>query len=192
MADTGAILAGDGTNNLSVGTAAWSNAPNIALDDGSYASTALTTATTLYLQAFDFGFDALVPATATIDGVVVSIARNTVDGSGVADSSIRLVVGGSIVGTNKSAGAFWAFGGSDTTVNFGGSADTWGVALTAANVRASDFGAVLSATLTNDAALVDAVWITVYYTDGGGGGQPIAKRTATVPFLGGSLRQRNF
>jgi hypothetical protein len=45
---------------------------------------------------------------------------------------------------------------------------------------------------TYDRATDRGAKLTIDYTDPASGGQPIAKRIATIPFLGGSLRQRNF
>ena len=63
----------------------------------------------------------------------------------VIDRSIQLIVGGSIVGDNKSEGATWATSDTDTYVSFGGVADLWGNVLNESLVESSDFGVAIRA-----------------------------------------------
>jgi len=83
----------------------------------------------------------------------------------VADNIVKLVKGGSVVGTSQAVGTAW--GTTDATISYGGAASLWGTTLTAAEVNAADFGIVLSATVTSGLARVDAITLTVYYTISG-------------------------
>lgn len=173
MADTGAVSPGTLANDSAVGTSAWTNPSKASTNNESYAAvnTGASSVTTNYLKATNFDFST-IPSGATIDGITVSINRNTADGSGVQDSVIRLVVGGTVSGDNKSAGAFWTWNIMDTTVNFGGSSDTWGLSLSDTEVKSSDFGVVLSASVgAFESALVDHITMTVYYTATGWAGK---------------------
>src|SRR5437764_15416145 len=73
------------------------------------------------------------------DGSVSSATNNST--ALPSDTTVKLVVGGSVTGNNNSAGASW----SQTLgyVSFGSSSDTWGLSPTAAQINGSDFGLVL-------------------------------------------------
>lgn len=111
--------------------------------------TSITTGYSPYLFMGSFNFN--IPAGATILGVLVSIPKRNAAGGTVVDQSVRLVVGGTVVGTNEADGVPWSTSGYSTTL-YGGPADTFGVALTPAQVNAnglSGFGVVLSANVTD-------------------------------------------
>jgi hypothetical protein len=57
----------------------------------------------------------------------------------ITDSSIRLVVGGTTVGSNKASPLQW-FDSSIIVRTYGGASNLWGLAPTAAEIKASDFG----------------------------------------------------
>ena len=80
----------------------------------------------------------------------------------VADSVVKLVKAGAVVGDSKAASTKWP--SSDVSVDYGGSADLWGTTLTAAEVNASDFGVVLSAAVTGGTARVDRIAVTVFFS----------------------------
>lgn len=61
---------------------------------------------------------------------------------GVADHSIKLVVDGSAVGANKSAGAAWSE--VEGLVSFGAVDDLWEATLTAEKVKSSAFGVAVA------------------------------------------------
>jgi len=76
------------------------------------------------------------------DGVYTTTTPN----SGVPkDNSIKIVKGGTISGTDKSAGAVW---GGASYASFGGSADLWGLSWTVADINSSTFGVAISALTT--------------------------------------------
>lgn len=144
-----------------------------------------------YLNATTFGF--AVPAGSTIDGIVVEIERKAKYNSTyhyVDDGTVQLLVGGSRSGDNKAATAVkWPT--SDAVVDYGSASDLWGLTPTVDEVNASDFGVSIAAVIrseigkghTNNTAYVDFISITVYYTEGGGGG-------VSIPVVRHHLRQQ--
>lgn len=152
---------GTGADDATVGTVAWSGPGNITSSDNILSSaTTGGSAITHYLKGTNCSFS--VPATSFISGVVVEIERHLQGAGATTDSSIKLVKNGTIQGNDKSAGAGWP--GTDAYASFGSSSDTWGLSLTPADVNASDFGAVVSASINGLAqfAIVDHMRITVY------------------------------
>jgi hypothetical protein len=170
MSSQGPLNAGTVADDSSVGTVAWSNPTNAqGAADTVYATIAVNGPMTgHYLKATNFGFT--IPSGATINGVVVEFRRS--DSNGIlTDGTIKLVKGGVVSGTNKSAGATWPT--SDTWNSFGGTTDLWGLTLTDTDINSSTFGVVLSPTISGltsgfTPAQVDAIRITVYYTASGG------------------------
>ena len=167
-ADTsGPNFPGTGADVTGVGTVTWANPGNITANDNSYASASLNNSTTHYLQATNFGF--AIPTLATIDGITVVIGRyGTTDfGNDVRDNIVRLVQGGTIVGSNyATTGTDWP--STEGTATYGSATDLWGTTWTAAQINAANFGVVLSATSTNSrTAYVDYMQVTVAYTYGG-------------------------
>ena len=57
---------------------------------------------------------------------------------------VKLVVGGTVTGDNRVADNAAALPGTETLLDYGGAAVTWGASPTAAQVKASTFGCVLS------------------------------------------------
>lgn len=172
MASQGPLPAGSGANDATVGTLAWFLPTRIISSNNSYAVVSAATGTTNYLVSSSHGFT--IPTGATINGIVVEIERKR---SGpVNDSAVRIVKGGAISATNRSAGASWS--AADTLDSFGSSSDLWGETWTSSDINASNFGVALSATsLSLSDASVDLVQITVYYTPlvQGAGPSPITR-----------------
>ena len=161
MATSGPLGCGTGADDATVGTVAWSNPGNITADDISQASAMLNNETTHYLKATNFGH--AVPAGAIIQGVKYTVLHV---GSGVTDSAVRFVNAGTIGSTNKGTGTDWGL--SETTAEYGGSADTWDETLTATAINDSTTGVVISATHAGlGSASVDYVTSTVTYITGG-------------------------
>lgn len=179
MATQGPNIAGTGVDDSSVGTTTWINPGNITADDGSFATRVQGTvsadgAITHYLKGTNFGFS--IPTGATINGVLVEWKKKATTASGSSnrwvDKTVSLVKGGTVSGDNK----------ADTTTNwpttiayasYGGSSDLWGITLTDTDVNDSTFGVVLSGNPTvpsdtSNTGSVDAVRITITYTDAGG------------------------
>ncbi len=163
-------IVGTGANDASVGTAAWTNPGNITANEAAfsevYSSVYLVSlATSNYIKATSFSF--AIPVGATINGIIVTLERRDNQGTGlVLDATARLVKGGVISGDNKASTVGWD--GDFETINYGSSSDLWGLAWTAADINASNFGFVLNATqssaeLEGEAAL-DYISITVHCT----------------------------
>lgn len=159
-------FAGTGANDNSIGIAAWSQPTRITADDGLGAGGFPSDGeTTNYLKGANFGFT--IPPGATIDGVIVSIERRDSDGTDAAfDNSVKLVKGGTVSGNNKAdTGTAWP--SAYTVKTYGSSSDLWGLALTPADVNASDFGVVLAIDAIGadlSSTQVDYISITVHYT----------------------------
>ena len=152
---------GPGTlvNDPSFGTLAWNSPGNAAASDNAYAFMTPGGNPSQYLKASNFGFT--IPGAAVIDGIVVSVERRSSAGS-VFDARVRIVKGGVIGATDKSAGGFWPT--MDTVINYGSSTDLWGETWTAADINSAAFGFALSADDNIDTAAVDAISITVTYS----------------------------
>lgn len=191
MSSSGPNSPGTLADDAGVGTVTWSNPSNASASDNSRASEVAPSATSNshYLKATNFGFS----VSGTIDGVVVEIERSCSAGAGntVQDSVVKLVVGGSVVGTNKADTVTnWPATGSEAYKTYGSSSDLWGATIADTDVNASNFGVVISAhnqvvspkSITQ--AQIDHIRITVYYTAGGAAGQPTSKRFGGVPFMG--------
>lgn len=81
----------------------------------------------------------------------------------VADNIVKLVKGGAIGGTDRSASAHWGAAGAYQA--FGGAADLWGNSLTPADVNATDFGVAISAIVASGSqARIDHIRMTTYYS----------------------------
>ncbi len=157
MASEGPLSAGAGADDATVGTVLWGQAGRIVTSDN-LKTLASVAGTTHYLVSSAHGF--AIPTTATVDGIVAEFERNTT--GAVADSRVRIVKGGAIGATERSAGAAWAV--ADQYDSFGSSSDKWGETWTPADINASNFGVALSAVVASGFAQVDHVRITVYYT----------------------------
>jgi Secretion system C-terminal sorting domain len=99
-----------------------------------------------------YGFS--IPNGSTIGGVTASITRSAsglsltigiLSITGTVQDNVVQLAGTGAMSTNQASGAFW--GGSSTTVTYGSSSNTWGVALTPAIVSNPSFGLNLSANL---------------------------------------------
>jgi hypothetical protein len=123
------------------GAVSWTSPSNAQTSNNGYASLTYSgSGYSNWLTAVDT--TDLVPDGATITGIAIVIEK--ADSSGrVSDSSVKLIVGGSIVGTEHAAAGAWT--SADQTITYGGDGDLWGQTLTPAIVNASNFGAALSA-----------------------------------------------
>ncbi|MCJ7576549.1 MAG: PKD domain-containing protein, partial [Dehalococcoidia bacterium] len=158
-------------DDSSIGTVAWASVNNSLTQNNQYATASLVSKDqiTHYLKVTNFGF--AIPSGATIQGILVEVDRyGGASGLGneIFDSSIRLVKGGTIDGTDRSAGAVWPTSDTNTYASYGNSTDLWGLNWTPADINGSGFGAVISAvkgTSSRDmTAYVDHIRMTVYYT----------------------------
>lgn len=118
---------------------------------------------TSYLQAA--GLEKNVPDGVTINGIEVKIKKRGLAVPGVQDKSLMLVKGGVISSTDK-ADTVTDYPVTEGFVIAGGAADLWGLALTAADVNAGNFGAALSSKTTEAVSIpyIDVIQIAVHYT----------------------------
>jgi len=116
------------------------------------------------LNVYSFGFN--IPATATLLGITARVRRKQT-GTLVTSSVIRLLVGGTNTGDDKTdSGAAWATDWE--TKIYGGPADDWGGLISVAELNddnpATGFGMRIRATKdAADRAHVDSVQIGVTY-----------------------------
>jgi hypothetical protein len=159
-------FAGTGADDAAIGTVAWANPGNITANDGNYATATLTNAVSHYLKATSFGF--AIPTSATINGIAVTVRRNTAN-SLVFDSSVRLLKAGVLTGNEGSSRANWPIGTSDPA--YGAASDLWGATWTPADINGATFGVEFAALTGIGAgtvvANVDSIQVTVYYTPAG-------------------------
>jgi len=125
--------------NTASGTS-WTNATNAKNSDNLYATYNIAsrgTSNTLNLTNFSVG----IPSNAIVLGVLVNVERKASASGDIQMQTIKLIKGGSIVGTDQTS-SFGEpyFPSSDGTDNWGGSTNLWGTTLTAADVNASNFG----------------------------------------------------
>lgn len=178
MASQGPLSPGTLANEASFGTPTWSDPANAAAEDGSSATVIVGAGvSSQYLMATNFGFT--IPAGATIDGITVEIKKAEGDtGDDLTDSRVRIVKGGAIGTEDKSDVTEWPTTLAYTT--YGGAADLWGETWTYSDINDSGFGVVISAVSTPAAdGSIDHIRITVTYTAGAGGGQPLLVAAAS-------------
>jgi hypothetical protein len=150
------------------GATAWINPGNIAADDNVEAQVDLLgSGISEYLQGTNFSF--AIPTGATIEGIVVTIGRSS-SGNGtnpIQDHSVRLVKGGSLVGTDNAALTVkWPANHSEAARVYSPTDPLWGTTWTAEEINAADFGVALSVINPDTAArsaFVDYINITVSY-----------------------------
>jgi len=181
---TGWVIANAGSS-VSDGWTAWTNPTRVTADDASYATCAPPELdSTDWLRA-TFDLSALIPSGATINGVKARFQASR-GSSGPREVQVYLVVGGTQVGSNKSAGAILT--GTPTNYDRGGAADLWGTSITQAQAVATDFGFQIEFgddDSGSDTVSVDAMWINVHFTTGGNTGTgAITLGAATVSGTG--------
>jgi hypothetical protein len=149
-------------------TNSWSAATGVYSSDNSFASASLSAnGTSYYLIATGFGIT--LPQNAIINGIQVDVERSASPGiGGIIDNAIYLVKAANIQtsGANR-ADTLTTWGAAETTVSYGGPADLWGLAWSAAEVDAVGFGVAFSAKNTGgatDSARIDNIRITVFYS----------------------------
>lgn len=144
--------------------------------------TSLSTGYTPYL--FLYNFNPNVPAGATIVGVVLNLPKVNFGGGTVQDQSVKMVIGGSVTGSDQAAAGNWNNSGFTVSL-YGAPNSTWGTSVTAAQINAGGsggFGFVVSAdiTATGSGSIIpevgftppNAPTMTVYYKQSSGTGGP--------------------
>ena len=147
-------------DNASTGTVAWLSATNAEISNGLYATNVLTANTiSHYLVATNFGFN--LPSNAVISGIMASVLRKS-SGNMTTDRSIKIVKGGMIIGTEKSAGATWPTTAASAT--FGSATDLWGTVWSLADITNNNFGFAIAGTASKARVLsIDYMNLAVYY-----------------------------
>lgn len=160
-----------GVNNTFDGTEAWANPGNILSSNNAYATVTLvenlSNDVSNWLEGKTFGL--AVPTGATITGVVATVEGQKTGGSAGAVVRVRLSLAGTpLAVTEKIDGAGSYGSGSDVTVTYGSSSDSWNTVLTPANVNSSGFGVAvqLEASGTFGSSInfaIDHITVRVYY-----------------------------
>jgi len=164
-------------NDTSIGTIPWVNPGNAATSDNASATcTLFYDEKGNYLKATNFGF--AIPATATINGILVEFEKDIEQGSqwAIYDHAVRIVKGGVIGSTDRSLVSNWPY--SDTYVSHGSDSDLWGETWTPADINSNAFGVAISPTekyISEEIARIDHIRITVFYT------MPVGASTLTLP-----------
>ena len=166
MADTGLVTPATFTSvEHAAGDVAWSGAANAGASDDSRAVASVgSDGFTQRLQGTALGL--AVPADATIDGVEL-VVEGGADGGSTAflDALVRLLKAGAVDGDDRSVASHWS--ATERVVAYGGPTDLWGLALTPADVNATDFGAAIRWRRDGTSAKtarVDHVQLRVHFT----------------------------
>ncbi|MBL0102494.1 MAG: HYR domain-containing protein [Bacteroidetes bacterium] len=165
----GANNAGSAAENSATGVSTWTNPGNITTVGTPYATTVIaTSSTSRYLQGSSYGF--AIPSTATINGITVVVNRQSSSATNLRDNIVSLVKGGTIQATNRAVtGTNW--GTTMATATYGSTSDLWGSTWTPADINASNFGVVFSASNLSTGgtrtATIDYIQVTVTYSDNG-------------------------
>ncbi len=145
----------------------WSNDNSARLEAGyAYSNNLDQGQQTSFLRLSDWRFQ--VPSSAKVLGVRLHVQRSVAACAGgvVADATVRLVVGGALVGLEKADASPWPV--SATYAAYGGPRDTWGLSLSAADVNSPSFGIAVSAASAtqNCEARIYHAWVEVFLDDG--------------------------
>ncbi len=157
-----------GTNDVSIGSVAWTNTANINASDNAFATVDLAGAVTSnYLLVSSFGFT--IPNDTVVVGILVEVEKRAqTPATVIHDGSVRLAKNGVIGGTDKATVTDWPTA-VDLFIPYGGSTDLWGQTWTPADVNAN-IGVAIAAEKTIAAgtttAYLDSARITVYYASG--------------------------
>lgn len=161
------------------GVFSWANLSDGTGPDAAYATSSSNNSQyTNFLTWTGFGF--AIPSGATINGIVLEVAR-LASSTLVTDNEVVLVKGGSRGATNRANGT--GIGATASIATYGSSSDLWGTSWTYSDINASNFGAAwtaVTASFSTKTVSVDYARITVYYTASG------TSVTVSVTALGGS------
>lgn len=171
MANTSPTNPSTVVDDANVGSVSWNNPSNAAACDDVYSqsNSINNTNSTHYLKSTGYGFD--LPATATIDGIVITVSLLGSVNNMFPTQSMRLVLNNVIqTGTTRTNGS--SVNQAEATYTFGSSSDLWGQTLTVSDIENANFGAAYFIThgggATNRTYSVDCFQITIYYTDQSG------------------------
>jgi len=165
------------TNNSAVGTSDWQNPGNADSNSATFALSQNTAGnTTHYLRGVPPSLTPAIKPGYAITGIVVEVECDVNGGAGELLEA-RLVRGGTAdTSSTKSQTATT----TKQFLTFGGTTDTWGGGITAAEVNANDFGIVLFNTnVTSWNIEVYRARVTFYFA-----APPVATAASTLPKLG--------
>lgn len=172
MAVTAWRFASSGANVQTIGSVSWSAPEEIVSDNANraYADSMAAGAISNWLRAY-FGFTTSdVPAGSTINGIEAEVDTYGVSTYSVRFYAARLVIGGTIGGTNVSGMPSTNWGGtaSDAPLTLGGATNLWASSPTASDVVGATFGIAIAAenyeASKSRNATVDYVKMRIYYT----------------------------
>lgn len=168
MAQTGWMTLTTCSDDATVGSVAWTNPTNAQADDGVSATCAMGLSQSHYIKGLQLVSPEAGLTGATILGIEVRMRRHFTNAN-VTDTSIRLVKGGVIGTTNRSAGTSWESGTSSYSTPVGSPSDLWGDTWTATDILSSTFGFVVSGTglVSNSTGNMDSMQIRITYTPSG-------------------------
>jgi hypothetical protein len=168
MASEGPLSGGTFSTSAIVGSkGSWDQPSRLGSSDDSRTENSFFDGYSDYVTATNFGF--AIPADATIDGIVVEWEKRD-QGQSSLDHAVRIIKGGTIGSTDKANATDWP--DADAYVSYGANNDLWGETWSDSDINDSGFGAALAGGRSGGGAVLnlDHVRITVYYTEGGGGG----------------------
>jgi len=150
-------------NNTDAGTIAWTNLGNVYTSNNARA-TATNMAANTYSNYIDIsGFGFAIPVGSQIVGITARVERMAATANRVYDNVIQLLVSGSAVGDNLSAGAVWPT--TEGYATYGSATTTWGRTWTAAEIN--NIGVRIQcrreATVANVTASIDHVTLAIAY-----------------------------
>lgn len=162
MSFIGPLGGGTFVNDTSTGTVAITGPGNAILSDGVMATAVLLLGQiSNYLKATNFGFN--VPLDATINGILVEVQQQTTLLAAMVDSSVKIVQGGTILGSEKANSGNWPL--LEAYQTYGGTTDLWGLLWSPSDINSSGFGIALSvSSLLAATADIDYIRATVYWT----------------------------
>lgn len=156
-------------NDTSVGTVAWSSPANAVSSDDLSASASISSSTSNYLNATNFGFS--IPSGSTINGIKAEVERSGSATTALIDNSVKIIKGGLISGNEMASATSWPT--ADAYAAYGDSNNLWGLTWAVSDVNSSNFGLAVSARdpegIIGATANIDHIRITVYYTSSSGG-----------------------
>lgn len=150
-------------------------AENAFASDNNYATASHCDCCDANTRCFETkGYGFTIPATASIEGILVEVEKKASGGSMVQDNGVKLLKAGTTVGTSQATADNWPF--TDTYFSYGSATDLWGTTWTADEVNDSAFGlaiATISYTCFGNGSpvisYIDNVRITVFFKDIGTG-----------------------
>lgn len=175
---TAVVNPGTMAEDTSFGAGAWGGGGTPiawgAVEDDQYTQAQTIGASgSYYLVAKNFGFS--IPTGSTITGVLTGTRGRTNSSTGSHWAQARIVKGGVISGTNQADNASVTASLPPAAYkSFGGSTNMWGTTLTAEDVNDPGFGYAVAFTNTSTTRnfFVDAMRLSVYYTEPAAGGTP--------------------